>query len=272
MSGAVDPKKPIKLYTKGTPNGVCVSILLEELKAVYKDFDYEVYDIDFGKNEQKEEWFLKINPNGRIPAIVDPNRGDFNVFETAAILQYLVVHYDPEGHFHFRGQSDYESEIIQWMMWAQGGLGPMQGQANHFFRYAPEKIQYGIERYQNETKRLYGVIDRRLSENGGRDWLVGEGKGKYSIADIKCVSWSFWAAFAGIYHEDLPESVKNWRDRVYKREAAFKGLNVPKQNENLEKMMDPEYKEKYGKQAEEEAKKNSAWIMKGMQDDAKKKD
>ncbi|KAK9897113.1 glutathione S-transferase [Cystobasidium minutum MCA 4210] len=222
-SGAVKPSKPIKLYVSGTPNGQMASILLEELKAVYPGFDYEVIPIDFSKNEQKEEWFLKINPNGRIPAIVDPNRNDFPVFETAAILQYLVIHYDPEGHFHFRSQPDKESEVMQWMFFAHGGIGPMQGQANHFYRYAPEKIKYGIDRYQNETKRLYGVLDRRLQ---GREFLVGDGKGKYSIADSKAFPWVLLSPWAGVFAKDKPKSVQEWQDRIFARPAVQKGLQV----------------------------------------------
>jgi len=266
MSGAVEPRKPIKLYTVGTPNGVVASILLEELKAVYKDFDYEAIAISFSKNEQKEDWFLKINPNGRIPAIVDPNRNDFAVFETSAILQYLVVHYDPEGHFHFRGQSDRESEIIQWMFFAHGGIGPMQGQANHFNRYAPEKIQYGIDRYVNETIRLYKVLDKQLE---GKDFLVGEGKGKYSIADIKCVSWVFWSQWAGVKNADKPKNVQAWQDRIYAREAVKKGLDVPTHNDLLDKLLDPDFETKYAEEADNHAKQSAAWVQKGMKDDKK---
>jgi len=241
------------------------SILLEELKAVYKDFEYEAISIDFSKNEQKEDWFLKINPNGRIPAMVDPNRGDFPVFETAAILQYLVVHYDPEGHFHFRGQSDRESEIIQWMFFAHGGIGPMQGQANHFYRYAPEKIQYGIDRYINETKRLYSVLDSRLE---GREYLVGEGKGKYSIADIKAFPWVLLSPWAGVFAKDKPKNVQAWQDRIYARSAVQKGLHVPKHNDMIDKVVDPDFETKYAKEAEEHAQKSAAWIQKGMKEDA----
>lgn len=263
-SGAVKPRQPIKLYTSATPNGVVVSILFEELKETYKDFDYEVHPIDFGKKEQKEAAFLKINPNGRIPAIVDPNRNDFAVFETSAILQYAVVHYDPDGHFHFRGQSDRESEIIQWLFWAHGGLGPMQGQAHHFVRYAPEKFPYAIDRYINEVRRLYSVLENRLKD---RDYLVGEGRGKYSIADIKCVSWVFWGPWAGIMAPDKPAAVKAWQDRIYARHAVPIGLHVPKHNDLLDKLMDPDFETKYSKEAETHARSTSSWVQQGMHDD-----
>jgi len=267
-AGAVEPRQPIKLYTAGTPNGVMVSVLLEELKAAYDGFDYETIAIDFGKNEQKSDWFIKINPHGRIPAIVDPNRNDFPVFETAAILQYLVIHYDPEGHFHFRGQSDRESEVMQWMFFAHGGIGPMQGQANHFFRYAPEKIQYGIDRYINETKRLYGVLELALKD---KDFLVGEGRGKYSIADIKCFAWPLWSPWAGVYAKDKPKAVQAWQDRIVARAAVQKGLHVPKHNSMVDKLQDPDFESKYEDEVKKHAEQSAAWIQQGMKEDAGKK-
>lgn len=268
-SGAVKPRQPIQFYTAGTPNGQVVSILLEELKAVYKDFDYEAHSINLDKKEQKKEDFLRICPNGRIPAMVDPNRNGFSVFETSAILQYMVVHYDPEGHFHFRGQPDLESEIIQWMFWAHGGLAPMQGQSNHFQRYAPEKIQYAMDRYLNETKRLYDVLENRLKH---RDYLVGEGKGKYSIADIKCVSWVFWGPFAGVMPRDKPPAVQAWQDRIYARPAVQIGLHVPKHHDLTDKLIDPDFESKYAKHADEEAAKNMVWIQEGMKNDRRTKE
>src|SRR6187397_1601473 len=158
----------IELFTAATPNGWKVSIALEEL-----GLPYTVRPISLGKLEQKEEWFLKINPNGRIPAIIDHDNGDFAVFESGAILIYLAEKTGKLLPTDTKGRS----VAIQWLMFQMGGIGPMQGQANVFFRYAPEKIQYAIDRYQNETKRLYQVLDRRLGE---AEYLAGD----YSIADI----------------------------------------------------------------------------------------
>ncbi|KAG8627538.1 hypothetical protein KVT40_005021 [Elsinoe batatas] len=165
----------LKLYTAGTPNGQKIHIALEEL-----GLPYEVHKIDISKNEQKEPWFLEINPNGRIPALVDhsttpPQR----LFEGGSILQYLTARYDKSHLISFPYDTPDYWESISWLTWMQSGVGPIQGQANHFYRYAPEKIPYAINRYQTETKRLYSVLEDRLAKEG--DWLVG---GKYSIADI----------------------------------------------------------------------------------------
>ena len=145
----------IDLYTAPTPNGWKVSILLEEL-----DLPYEVKAINLGELEQKEDWFLKINPNGRIPAIVDRDADDFAVFESGACLIYLA---EKTGEF-LPTDPKSRSTVLQWLMFQMGGVGPMQGQANVFFRYAPEKIPFAIERYQRECRRLYEVLDRRLAE------------------------------------------------------------------------------------------------------------
>ncbi|KAG8916854.1 glutathione S- transferase, nitrogen catabolite repression regulator, partial [Tulasnella sp. 408] len=181
--------KPIKLYTAGTPNGYKASIFLEELKAAYPGFTYEFQALSFTTNEQKEPWFLKINPNGRIPAMSDPNRGDFNVFESAALILYLIQHYDKEYKLSFDpvNEPDAYSEALQWTFFIHGGIGPMQGQSNHFFRYAPEKIPYAIKRYNDETRRLYSVLESRLSN--GREYLAGAGKGKFSFADVNGFPW-----------------------------------------------------------------------------------
>ncbi|KAG8933797.1 glutathione S- transferase, nitrogen catabolite repression regulator [Tulasnella sp. 417] len=131
---APEQLKPIRLYGTATPNGYKVSIFLEELKAVYPGFRYEVQAVSFRSNEQKESWYLKINPNGRLPAIMDLNRGGFNVFETAAIILYLAQHYDTEHRFSFDpvNEADAFSEALQWTFFIHGGIGPMQAQAHHF--------------------------------------------------------------------------------------------------------------------------------------------
>ncbi|KAJ3011845.1 UNVERIFIED_CONTAM: hypothetical protein HDU68_001490 [Siphonaria sp. JEL0065] len=249
----------ITLYTVGTPNGQKVSIALEELKARYS-LDYKTHPISFAKNEQKEEWFLKINPNGRIPAIVDHSRGDFAVFESGAILLYLAEHYDPD-HYLLSADPNKRSEAIQWLMWQMGGLGPMQGQANHFNRYAPEKIPYGIKRYQDETARLYSVLERQLSD--GREYLTGE----YSIADIASFGWVAvheWATNKTL--EEFP-LLDAWLHRIALRPAVVAGMNVPVQNDLIKNdfkiVLTPEEAEKKAKEARE-------WILKGQADAASK--
>ncbi|GAB4576513.1 MAG: glutathione S-transferase N-terminal domain-containing protein [Rhodothalassiaceae bacterium] len=200
----------IDLYTAPTPNGFKVSVLLEEL-----GLPYEVHAIDLSKNVQKEDWFLKINPNGRIPAIVDRDEGDFAVFESGAIMIYLA---EKTGRL-LPADAKGRSRVIQWLMFQMGGLGPMQGQANVFTRYFPEKIPSVIARYQNETMRLYGVLDRALE---GKDWLADD----YSIADIANWCWVRSHAWCGLSIEDLP-NLKAWHDRIAARPAAIRGVGIP---------------------------------------------
>ena len=143
----------IDLYTSNTPNGYKVSIMLEELK-----LPYNVIAVDLGKKEQKKTKYLKLNPNGRIPTIVDRENENFVVFESGAILIYLA---EKTGQF-LPEQPEKRSVVLQWLMFQMGGIGPMQGQAHVFYRYAPEKIEYAIDRYQKETFRLYQVLDDQL--------------------------------------------------------------------------------------------------------------
>ncbi|TFK75978.1 glutathione S-transferase-like protein [Pluteus cervinus] len=223
-------EKPIVLYTTPTPNGLQASVALEEIKAAYDNkLDYDVVRIDIGKNTQKEPWFIQINPNGRIPAIQDRSRNNFAVFETAAISLYLAQHYDKEYKLWFNPvtEPDDYSEMLQWIFFAHGGVGPMQGQANHFNRYAPEDIPYGKKRYLEETKRLYNVLEIRLAE---RDWLAGPGRGKFSLADIKTAPWVNIHAFAGIDSLDAWPAVKAWLARFNERPAVKKGLQVGKES------------------------------------------
>lgn len=200
----------IDLYTAPTPNGHKVSILLEELGV-----PYTVHAIDLGKNEQKAPEYLLINPNGRIPTIVDRDNDDFPVFESGAILIYLAEKY---GRF-MPADRNGRSRVIQWVMFQMSGLGPMQGQANVFLRYFPEKLPAVIERYQNETKRLYGVVERRLE---GRDYICDE----YSIADIAAWSWVNFHEWAGLSLDELPR-MKDWFERIGQRPAVDRGLCVP---------------------------------------------
>ena len=197
----------IELYTAATPNGHKISIALEEL-----GLPYEVHALSFDRQEQKAPEFLRINPNGRIPAIVDDG---FAVFESGAILLYLaektgrLLPSDPKGR----------SLAIQWLMFQMGGVGPMQGQANVFLRYFPEKLQGAIDRYQHETRRLYEVLDRRLGE---AEYLAGD----YGIADIATYPWVRIHDWAGVAIDGL-EHLQRWMDAIAVRPAVQRGLQVP---------------------------------------------
>ena len=208
----------IDLFTAPTPNGHKVSIMLEELGV-----PYTVQRLDLGKNQQKSPEFLAINPNGRIPAIVDHAPADggapFAVFESGAILIYLA---EKHGQL-LPADPRLRSETLQWLMFQMGGVGPMQGQANVFFRYWHEKYQPAIDRYQNETKRLYTVLETRLE---GRDYLVGAGRGEYTIADIIMFPWPNIHGWAGVSIDDLP-NLKRWLDMIRARPAVQRGLAVP---------------------------------------------
>jgi len=201
----------IDLYTAATPNGWKASIMLEEV-----ELPYRVRALDLGKGEQKEPWYLEINPNGRIPAIVDRDADDFAVFESGAVLLYLaekagrLLPADPAGR----------SRALQWLMFQMGGLGPMQGQANVFVRYAPERIPFAIERYQRETRRLYEVLDRRLGEAA---YLAGE---DYSVADVATWPWVSIHGWAGVGVEGL-ENLQRWMQAVEARPAVQRGRAVP---------------------------------------------
>ncbi|KAJ7254371.1 glutathione S-transferase C-terminal-like protein [Mycena haematopus] len=212
--------KPIMLYTVGTPNGRKVSVFLEELKASY-GLEYEFQKINFSQNEQKEDWFLKLNPNGRIPVIVDRARDNFAVFETGAILLYLEQYYDKENRFSFDYASKEASEVAQWMFWANAGLGPMMGQAGHFKNAAPEPIPYAQKRYVDESKRLLGVLELRLKDH---EYLVGD---RYTIADINAYPWVGAHKFIGIDSLDEFPGVKGWFARIEARETVKAGYAVP---------------------------------------------
>jgi GST-like protein len=200
----------IDLYTAATPNGWKVSIALEEM-----GLPYEVRALRLDKLDQKQETFLRINPNGRIPAIVDRDAGDFPVFESGAILLYLA---EKTGQLLPKDQKG-RSRAIQWLMFQMGGVGPMQGQANVFFRYAPEKIPFAIERYQKETRRLYEVLDRRLAE---AEYLAGD----YSIADVATWPWVSIHGWAGVEVDGLG-SLQRWIQKVGERPAVQRGRAVP---------------------------------------------
>jgi glutathione S-transferase len=200
----------IDLYTAPTPNGWKASIVLEEL-----GLPYTVHALDLGKLEQKGEAYLRINPNGRIPAIVDRDAGDFPVFESGAILLYLA---EKTGRL-LPTDAKGRSRAVQWLMFQMGGLGPMQGQANVFFRYFPEKIPAAISRYQNETRRLYTVLDTQLAQH---EWLAGD----YSLADIANYSWVRIHGWAGVEIDGL-DHLRRWIDAIAARPAVQRGLAVP---------------------------------------------
>ncbi|KAI1337057.1 glutathione S-transferase [Xylariaceae sp. FL0016] len=238
-------KSGIELLTFGTPNGVKASIMLEELKEAYGK-EYTWQSINIMKNTQKEPWFTKVCPNGRIPAIVDHDRNGFAVFEGLAILSYLSRHYDPEHKLSFAVDSDDYDVAEMWMAWQHGGQGPMQGQANHFLRFAKEKIAYGTQRYVGETERLYGVLDARLQD---RDFVAGAGKGKFSIADISMLGWVDIATFSGIDLGMFP-NVQRWYDQCRERPGVQRGFAIPNvsfiSNASVKKSTetDPEFKKK----------------------------
>lgn len=216
----------IELFTGPTPNGYKASIILEELKEAYGDkapkFVWQA--INIMKNTQKQEWYTRICPNGRIPAIVDHDRGDFAVFEGLSILTYLTKHYDPDHKLSFAYDSDDYSVAEQWMSWQHGGVGPMQGQANHFVRFAKEKIPYAIQRYVGESERLYGILDARLRD---RDYVAGPGRGRFSIADISLLGWANAAVLGGLDLGGQFPSVAAWFDRCYERPGVRRGFAIP---------------------------------------------
>jgi len=200
----------IELFTAATPNGIKAAIALEEL-----ELPYTVQAIVLGSRAQKEDWFLAINPNGRIPAIIDHDNDDFAVFESGAILIYLAR---KAGRLLGEG-ADNESLVMQWLMFQMGGLGPMMGQANVFFRYAEEKIPYAIDRYQRETRRLLEVLDRRLGEV---EYLAGD----YSIADIANWSWARSHEWSGVSIYGLGH-LDRWLQAIAARPAVQRGQAVP---------------------------------------------
>lgn len=211
--------EPITLYTGSTPNGYKVSILLELL-----DLKYNVEAIDISTNRQKEPWFLEMNPNGRIPVLVDKSTG-ITISETAAIMTYLVDTYDTGKKFTFEpGTAEYYKhlEILYFQM---AGIGPMQGQANHFVLFAPEKVPYGIQRYTNETKRLYGVLNEYLRRNASNGpYLVGN---HISVADIANLCWAIRLPGIGIDMGEFP-FVKEWAKKLLANPKIDKGFHVPK--------------------------------------------
>ena len=199
----------IDLYTWTTPNGRKASIALEELQ-----LPYLAHSVDITKDEQFQPDFLKISPNGKIPAIVDRDAG-MALFESGAILVYLA---EKTGRLLPKvGEARYR--VLEWLMWQMGGAGPMLGQAHHFLRFNPGKAPYAEERFRNEARRLYGVLDRRLQ---GRDFVAGE----YSIADVAIWPWIARFGWQGIDMDEFPD-VKRWYVGIAGRPAVRKGYQVP---------------------------------------------
>jgi GST-like protein len=200
----------IDLYTSSTPNGWKASVMLEEI-----GMPYTVHPISLSQGEQKSPKFLAINPNGRIPALVDRANDDFAVFESGAILLYLAK---KSGKLLPKDEKG-ESRVTQWLMFQMGGVGPMMGQANVFYRYFPEKIQPAIDRYQNEGRRLFEVLNGQLE---GREYLCDE----YSIADIANWCWVRIHAWSGIDVTGL-DNLQAWLARLEERPACQRGIVVP---------------------------------------------
>jgi GSH-dependent disulfide-bond oxidoreductase len=209
-TGARTEAPMIELYTAATPNGWKASIALEEL-----GLPYSVRGIALTGGEQKEPWYLALNPNGRIPTIVDHDNGDFAVFESGAILVYLA---EKTGKLMPRDDKG-RSLVLQWLMFQMGGIGPMMGQANVFFRYAPERIEFAIQRYHRECRRLFEVLDRRLADH---EYLAGD----YSIADVANWSWVHTYEWSGVSVDGLPH-LGRWIDAIRARPAVERGRAVP---------------------------------------------
>ncbi len=200
----------IDLYTSATPNGWKASVVLEEL-----GLPYQVHAIDLMQGEQKTLEFLAMNPNGRIPVIVDRGADDFVVFESGAILIYLAEKAGQLLPADVKGRS----RVIQWLMFQMGGLGPMMGQANVFYRYMPEKIEVAINRYQGESARLLSVLDGQLADH---EFLAGD----YSIADIANWCWARTASWSGVELGPFVH-LRRWIDQIAERPAAQAGIKVP---------------------------------------------
>jgi GSH-dependent disulfide-bond oxidoreductase len=203
----------IECYSWPTPNGHKIHIMLEECGLAYR-----AIPVNIGTGEQFKPDFLAISPNNRIPAITDPNGPDgkpISLFESGAILIYLA---GKTGRF--MSSSDRgKYECLQWLMWQMGGFGPMLGQAHHFRIYAPTKIDYAYDRYTNEAKRLYGVLEKQLAKN---KFLCGD---EYTIADMACFPWTRSTQNQGIDWADFP-NVKRWHDAIAARPAVQKGVSV----------------------------------------------
>src|ERR1051326_6290082 len=216
----------IEAYSWPTPNGHKIHIMLEET-----GLSYRVHGVDIGRGDQFEPKFLAISPNNKIPAIVDsegPGGKPISVFESGAILIYLA---EKTGKF-LPADARGRYSVLEWVMFQMGSIGPMFGQANHFRAYAPEKIPYAIDRYTNEAKRLYGVMDRRLKDH---DYVAGE----YSIADIAIFPWMRYGDRRGVDVNEFP-NVMRWFEAINARPAVQRGLEVLNANSRSGPISDKE--------------------------------
>jgi len=220
----------IDLYTAATPNGHKASCTLEEL-----EIPYEVHAVDLYALEQRKPDFLRLNPNGRIPVIVDREEGDLPVFESGAIMIYLA---EKAGRL-LPTERRARARVIEWLMFQMGGIGPMMGQANVFFRYFPEKIQPAIDRYQNESRRLFEVLDARLAESA---WLGDD----FSIADIANWCWVRTHRWSGVPLDGL-DHLQRWMGALQQRPALLRGIEVPVARETIAD--DAEATEKFAEKA-----------------------
>ena len=206
----------IELYTASTPNGHKVSCCLEAL-----ELEYEVKSINLGEGDQFKDSFLKISPNGRIPAIIDRDSDDLHIFESGAILIYLS---EKTGKLMSSDPKE-KAKTLEWLMFQMSGVGPMMGQANVFFRYFPEKIESVIQRYQNECRRLFEVMDKHLGNN---KWFAKE----YSIADIANWCWVRTHNWSGVSIEGL-KNLDRWKNEMYEQPGMLKGIKVPQKVESI---------------------------------------
>jgi len=224
----VKDAKGLHLLTMNTPNGQAVQIMLEELKDLYQT-EWTTTLINISTNEQKKDWFLRLDPNGRIPVLVDNSVSPpFTVHETSAELFYLLKKADKNDALGFKDDLE-RNQALQWTFFWHGSGAPYQGQVHHFTRYAPEKLPYAINRFRNETLRVFGVLEIQLSgkyTGKPREYLAGNESGKYSVADIKTWPWVKIWKMSGFTDEEMsafPHLLK-WIDRIAERPAVQRGI------------------------------------------------
>ena len=227
----------IELYTAPTPNGHKVSCTLEAL-----EMNYTAILVNLSEGEQKKSNFLKISPNGRIPAIIDKSN-NLSVFESGAIMIYLAEKADKL----IPSNTKERAKVLEWLMFQMSGVGPMMGQANVFFRYFPEKIQPAIDRYQNESRRLFEVLDKHLEKN---EWLAVD----YSIADIANWCWVRTHKWSGVSTDGL-NHLERWKNAMYEQPGMLKGIKVPVDLNIDKRLNDKKKTEEFIKNAQRMVKK-----------------
>ena len=227
----------IELYTSPTPNGHKVSCTLEAL-----EMEYNAILVNLGEGDQKKPDFLKISPNGRIPAIIDTDN-KLSIFESGAIMIYLA----DKANKLISSDPIKRAKVTEWLMFQMGGVGPMMGQANVFFRYFPEKIQPAIDRYQNESRRLFEVLNTHLEKN---EWLAGD----YSIADIANWCWVRTHKWSGVSIDGL-NHLERWKDAMYEQPGMLKGIKVPVEIDIEKRLNDEDRTKEFIKNAQKMVKK-----------------